>query len=361
MIQKRNISIETIPHLYWKCQIIGWSLASMYWVYHSYFIYENSGISTIVSFILDVCSGIILTHLYKLSNKKSGLELFKKGSIFRLAISIIVLSFLFVLLLNIRIYIYLVLFKLPMVSFLEGFSWDPQFMTGLRLMSIWVLAYHLYHYYRQQIALTEHNAQLSIFAKQIQLDHLSNQLNPHFLFNSLNSVKSLISEDPSKAKRSVDLLSDILRFSIYTKESFATIEDELQVIYDYVELEKLRFEDRLQLKVEIDDTLLDFKIPSLCIQTLIENALKHGIQNSIKGGIVRLTISRKTENIEISVQNPGQLIMSDETKNTGLGLKNLKKRLQLQYREMAAFTLVEQPIGIVTATMIIPINSSENE
>jgi len=224
-----------------------------------------------------------------------------------------------------------------------------------------VLAYHLYHYYNQQIALTEHNAELSILAKQIQLDHLSNQLNPHFLFNSLNSVKSLISENPLKAKRSIDLLSDILRSSIYTKDSLATVEEELQLIYDYVELEKLRFEERLQLKVEIDKALLSSKIPSLCIQTLVENALKHGIRNSIKGGVITLTITKKKENIEISVQNPGQIIIDDEVKNTSLGLKNLKKRLHLQYKKLAAFTLVEQPTGMVTATIVIPSNSIDNE
>ena len=356
-MEKKNISIENTAYLYWKCQLIGWSLASVYWVYICYFKNNYSASYTLFSFISDVLIGVSITHLYKLNNKKSGLELFKKGSIFRLAISIIVLSVLFMLLVNLRRYLYLVVYIGEYHAFLEILPvWDPPLVTGLRLMSIWVLAYHLYHYYKQQIALTEHNAALSILAKQIQLDHLSNQLNPHFLFNSLNSVKSLISENPLKAKRSVDLLSDILRSSIYAKERLATIEEELQLVYDYLELEKLRFEERLQLKVEIDATLLSFKIPSFCIQTLIENALKHGIQNSIKGGIITLSITKKTEKIEISVQNPGQLIIDDEIKNSSLGLKNLKQRLHLQYKEMAAFTLVEQPKGIVTATIIIPLN-----
>jgi len=317
---------------------------------------------TIFSFFSDVTIGISITHLYKLSNKKSGLELLKKGSIFHLAISIFILSALFMLFVNLRRYLYWAVYIGQSRDLLETMLfWDPPLVTGLRLMSIWVLAYHLYHYYSQQIALTEHNAELSILAKQIQLDHLSDQLNPHFLFNSLNSVKSLISENPLKAKRSIDLLSDILRSSIYTKDSLATVGEELQLIYDYVELEKLRFEERLQLKVEIDKALLSSKIPSLCIQTLVENALKHGIRNSIKGGVITLTITKKKENMEISVQNPGQIIIDDEVKNTSLGLKNLKKRLHLQYKKLAAFTLVEQPTGMVTATIVIPSNSIDNE
>lgn len=357
MMQKKDISIESIPNLYWKCQLIGWNLASIFWAYNGYFKYGYSLSYTIFSFFYDVLMCISLTHLYKLNIKKSGLELFQRASIFRLAISIIILAVSFTFLGNVRAYLGCHTFYKGLdCPFLEMMlHWDPGLITALRLMSIWVLAYHLYQYHKQKIALTENNAALSIFAKQLQLDHLSNQLNPHFLFNSLNSVKSLISENPSKAKRSVDLLSDILRFSIYSKDSFATIEDELQMIYDYVELEKLRFEDRLQLNVEIDDTLLSFKIPSLCIQTLIENALKHGIQKSIKGGTIKLTITKKTEHIEITVQNPGQLINKDEIQNESLGLKNLEKRLHLQYKGMAAFSLLEKPKGTVVATITIPI------
>jgi len=151
--------------MYWKFQLIGWSLASIYWVYHCYFINNCSLSWTIFSFVSDVLIGISITHLYKLNNKKSGLELFKKGSIFRLAISIIVLSVLFMLLVNLRRHLYWVVYIGQNRDFLETMLfWDPPLVTGLRLMSIWVLAYHLYHYYNQQIALTEHNAELSILA-----------------------------------------------------------------------------------------------------------------------------------------------------------------------------------------------------
>ncbi len=358
MNQKENILIGNTPYLYWKCQLVGWSLASLYWAYIFYFKQDYSIFHTITNFIFDVFIGVSLTHVYKLILKKSEQKSFTKSRIIQLTVSILVLAILFMLLNNLKWHIYWNTVKGGNFNLVKSlFFWDPPLITGLRLMTIWVLAYHLYHYYTQQIALTANNAELSILAKQIQLDHLSNQLNPHFLFNSLNSVKSLISENPAKARRSIDLLSDLLRSSIYTKEPLITIEDELQLIYDYIELEKLRFEERLQLKVTVDKTLLGCKIPSLCIQTLIENGLKHGIQDSVKGGTIMLSIEQKLGNIEIRVQNPGQIVIGEIPKNANLGLNNLKKRLYLQYKEKASFTLIEEPKGLVKATIVIPFNT----
>ena len=337
--------------------MLGWSLASLYWAYIFYFKQDYSVFHTITNFIFDVVIGVSLTHFYKLVIEKTNRKSFNNRSIIQLAIAIIVLAILFMFLVNLKWYLYWVTVKGETLNFVEAlFFWEPPLITGLRLMSIWVLAYHLYQHYQQQIALTAHNAELSILAKQIQLDHLSNQLNPHFLFNSLNSVKSLISENPSKAKRSIDLLSDLLRSSIYSNDRLTTITNELQLISDYVELEKLRFEERLQLKVEVDQTILNYKVPTLCIQTLIENALKHGIQNSIKGGIITLTITKQKENLEIVVQNPGHLIIEKEKKNSSLGLKNLKQRLYLHYKEKGIFILIEKPKGLVIGTIIIPID-----
>lgn len=343
---------------YWKYQLVGWSLASLFWVYSVYFEQGYNLHYTVVNFIFDVLIGVALTHSYKLIIRNHRNNLFDKKRIFQLGLSIVVLAILFMLLNNLKWYLYAVNISGEKANLIESLLfWNPPLITGLRLMTIWVLAYHLYHHHYQQIALSAHNAELSIIAKQIQIDHLSNQLNPHFLFNSLNSVKSLISENPTKARRAVDLLSDLLRSSIYTKESFITIEEELQLVYDYIELEKLRFENRLILKAIIDKSILHCKIPFLSIQTLIENGLKHGIQNSIKGGVITLSVTEKNGNVEITAQNPGELILLEETQNSRLGLNNLKKRLYLQYKEKSSFSLTEKPKGLVIATIIIPINT----
>ncbi|MDW3652701.1 MAG: histidine kinase [Bacteroidia bacterium] len=355
--QEINILPEKRAYRYWTYQLLGWGLASIYWAYIVYVNNDYSVLHTLVNFIFDVLIGISLTHTYKLMIHNSGRISFSKGSVLQLAIAIILLSVSFMLLVNAKWYIYWTMIKAQHPDFLASMLfWDPPLITGLRLMTIWVLAYHLYHYHKQQIALTKHNAELSVLAKQIQIDQLSNQLNPHFLFNALNSVKSLIAESPQRARRSIDLLSDLLRSSLYTKGNLQSLEDELQLINDYIELEKIRFEERLQLQLSIaDDVDLTYKIPALSIQLLIENALKHGIQNSIAGGCISLSINKKIEYLEIIVQNPGRLKLSEESQNTALGIKNLRQRLQLQYQEKAAFELIEKPKGFVNGTIRIPL------
>lgn len=353
MVEKENrIS------LYWQCQLFGWSLASLYWAYNFYVKEEFSVFHTTTNFIFDVIVGVTLTHVYKLLIKRAGSKSQEKFNVTQLVVAIIILAALFMVFNNIKWQSYYVFTRESSVDFLGVLTnWDPPFITGLRLMSIWVLAYHLYHYYTAQIIMTKHNAELSINAKQLQLNHLSKQLKPHFLFNSLNSVKSLIAEDPKKARRSIDLLSDILRSSIYTKESLIPISEELQLVYDYVELEKIRFESRLKLETDIDESLLGYKVPSLIIQTLVENGVKHGIQNSMKGGTITLIISRNKDLIEIEVQNPGELIYKEQYGN-GLGLINLNKRLKLQYNKRASFVLKENKEGLIVAELTIPIQSN---
>lgn len=342
---------------YWKYQLFGWSLASIYWSYGFYFIKDYSILQTTTNFIFDVLIGVSLTHIYKLIIKKTEDTPLKKFNIFQLIISVILLAILFMVLNNLKWYLNYVYIEGETVNLINSlYHWDPPLITGLRLMSIWVLAYHLHHYYITQIIITKQNAELSILAKQEQLNHLSKQLKPHFLFNSLNSVKSLIAENPIKARRSIDLLSDILRSSIYTKESLITIADELQLVNDYIELEKIRFEKRLELETTIDENLLDYKIPSLIIQNLVENGVKYGIQNSVKGGTIALSITRNIDLIEIEVQNPGKLIYKEQH-DKGLGLQNLTKRLALQYNEKASFTLKEKQKGLIVAKLIIPLQT----
>jgi LytS/YehU family sensor histidine kinase len=216
----------------------------------------------------------------------------------------------------------------------------------------------LYHYYLKEVATAKENAQLSILTKQIQLDNLSAQLNPHFLFNSLNSIKSLVEENPSKARRAIDLLSDLLRSSLYEKdEDLISIQKELELVKDYVELEKLRFEERLSLNINLDESLKQYKIPTLSIQLLVENAIKHGIDTLIKGGTVSLEITASDNKVIIKVLNPGKLTSK---KSKGVGLKNLKERLNLQYKTDASFHLRQITDDRVEAQLILPLHTNEN-
>lgn len=118
-------------------------------------------------------------------------------------------------------------------------------------MSVWILAYHLYHYAQREISAVKENARLTIMTKEAQLNNLSAQLNPHFFFNSLNTIKFLVEEDPGAARRAIDLLSDLLRSSLYRKDDMLiTLQQEIDLVKDYLELEKLRYEERLQTTIK---------------------------------------------------------------------------------------------------------------
>jgi hypothetical protein len=348
---------KTKISLYWQCQLIGWGLVSLFWLYIA-LVRDNFQMShAIINYFLDIAICIAITHAYRnLAIQRKWNQLGIKKLIWKVIPALLLLSVVFMLLMNLKMaaYIYLVNSESDFFVWNPIFAWNPVLITGLRHMTIWLLAYHLYHYYQKEVDTTRENAQLSIIAKQAQLDNLSAQLNPHFLFNSLNSIKSLVIENPKVARRAIDLLSDLLRSSLYEKDKgLISIKDELALVYDYIELEKMRFEERLQLTTNIDKSLIDYKIPALSIQLLVENAIKHGIDLKVGGGVVFLKINKQDAYIDIIVENPGVI---NQHKSVGLGLKNLKKRLEIQYKGHASFSLTAKENEIVCAKIIIPMH-----
>lgn len=355
MQKRKDTFLETHPSLYWKCQFIGWGLVSIYWAYIVY-VRDNYGwFYTALNYIADVLTGVGLTHVYKMTMLKKAPDYTNlKQLILKMVISVVILAVLYMFLANIKWYAYWLYIHNQKYNLLRTLvAWNPVFITGLRLLSIWLLGYHLYHYHINQISIIKSNARLSTIVKQAQLDHLSAQLNPHFLFNSLNSIKSLIIENPKTARRAIDLLSDLLRSSIYNKkDGLTTVENEIMLIKDYIELEKLRFEERLEAKFSIDPYSKDKPIPALSIQLLVENAIKHGISHLIDGGRVSITVKRLDEYLSIIVENPGSLNL---TSSKGLGLSNLQNRLELQYKHQAKFHISEFKPGKVTASITLPL------
>jgi sensor histidine kinase YesM len=352
MKRLKNIHIS----LYWKCQLIGWFVASLYWQYTGY---EGEGFLislALLYFVSDVFFYILLTHIYRNLALKNGWNKLPLNELAKRIIpSIILLGLAFMIVTLGKIYvIQLIVFTdnvQPLRQFIK-LNWLQIFMAGIRLMSIWVLAYHLYHYAQREINIAKENARLAIMTKDAQLNNLSAQLNPHFFFNSINNIKALVIEDPIAARRAIDLLAELLRTSLYRSDFLLIpLKEEISLVRDYLELEKLRLEERLQQCIEVDEDLGSNLVPRLSIQTLVENAIKHGINKQIEGGLVKVKVMQVAEGIEISVQNPGKL---DRTKSMeGVGLKNLKERIDLQFKEKGKFH-IEQRNGIVLSTLLIP-------
>jgi sensor histidine kinase YesM len=348
---------KTTISLYWKCQLIGWSVAALYWEYNGLVSGNFNWALGILQFITDMLICILITHLYRNLALRYNFQNLNLGQLLKRIIpAAIVLGIAYTMATTLKLYLLRTCFS---TSFSESYSRffkessQVIFIGGIRLMSIWLLAYHMYQYAQREIRTNRENARLAIITRDAQLNNLSAQLNPHFLFNSLNNIKALVIENPKSARRAIDLLSDLLRTSLYNGDvMLVSINDEINIVKDYLELEKLRFEERLQYDIQLDKDLASLQIPRLSIQTLVENAVKHGIAKLKNGGLITVKGEHSPGFIHLKVQNPGELDLSETEK--GVGLKNLKERLELQYKGEAAFTITWELPDIVLATISIP-------
>ena len=182
--------------------------------------------------------------------------------------------------------------------------------------------------------------------RESELKNLRSQLNPHFLFNSLNSIRALVDLEPAKAKVSITTLSNLLRQSLVLgREHQISLEQELELAKNYLALEKVRFEERLQVLWELTPGLENFQVPPFTLQMMVENAIKHGISNLKDGGVVKVIVNENSEAVTIEVNNSGTL---NSVVDIGVGVQNIKKRLLLQYGDKAEFLLFEENGNVVS-------------
>lgn len=199
----------------------------------------------------------------------------------------------------------------------------------------------------------ETRLQLESNLKESQLNTLKGQINPHFMFNSLNNIRGLMLEDVERARNMLTALSETLRYSLTKSDANAiALEDELEMVENYIAISKIQLEDRLTFEEHIDEASLHTQIPPMIIQMLIENAIKHGISNLKAGGTIRLTTQIKDSQLLIEVANTGSLTPSEDS--TQLGVNNIKQRLHLLYGAAATFSLKEIENQVV-ATIKIPV------
>ncbi len=171
---------------------------------------------------------------------------------------------------------------------------------------------------------------------QARLEALTRQINPHFLFNTLNSVASLIRSNPEEARRVVYKLSHILRRLLKNSESMSPLREELSFIDDYLAIEMVRFGDKLKFIKEIEPATLDRPVPSMLLQPIIENSIKHGIGSKVEGGTIRVRSRLAEDRMHIVIEDDGVGI-TDERLNTifelGIGVSNVNERLKVLYGE----------------------------
>jgi sensor histidine kinase YesM len=169
-------------------------------------------------------------------------------------------------------------------------------------------------------------------AKEAELFKLRQQLQPHFLFNSLNSINALIGSRPEEARKMVQQLSDFLRGTIKKEETqWVTMQEELQYLQLYLDIEKVRFGNRLETEIETNDTTNQLKLPALLLQPIVENAIKFGLYDTTGETVIRIIAAKEDNNLLITVQNPFDPETSSPQQGTGFGLKSVQRRLYLLF------------------------------
>jgi two-component system LytT family sensor kinase len=169
---------------------------------------------------------------------------------------------------------------------------------------------------------------------QARLDALSSQINPHFLFNTLNSVSSLIRTNPQQARVVVYQLSNILRRLLRKHDNFSTLRDELSFIDDYLSIEVVRFGDKLAFRKDVEPATLDMQLPSMLLQPLIENCIKHGLASKVEGGSITLRARRVEERLHLLIADDGVGIPEAEMAtlfDRGIGVSNVNERLKVLF------------------------------
>lgn len=181
----------------------------------------------------------------------------------------------------------------------------------------------------------------STLAQKAQLEMLRYQMNPHFLFNALNSIRASVDEDANRAKQMITSLSEFLRYSLL-HESAKTIElrEEIEAVKNYLAIEKIRFEEKLEVDFAVEKAAEDFKVPCFLLNPLVENAVKHGLQTSTKPLKIKISAKVVDNKLILEVSNSGKL--QNNSNGTKIGLKNVRERLEKLFSENGKFELNQE-------------------
>lgn len=335
---------------YWLCQLLGWSGMIVIEISnYTLFIIKRFEAEILIQLIYGGLMGFAITHFYRyllkrigfFNEPKKGIWLFAMLSTICISICMTLLTF------------------LP--SFFSAGQDDESPVNAIvfigftynwgRYVGVWVIIYFMYKLQQQNHSIQKEKLLVENKIKTAELELLKAQLNPHFLFNALNSIKALVSLNPEQSRDAIVKLSELLRFTLqYHKEQEIPLEEELTEVKKYLELEQLRFGDRLQVEWDIKKPDKTCVIPPAMLLTMAENAVKHGIGQSSKQGIIRIESCCKDDLLTLTMRNTGQYAPAERV---GIGLKQINTRLEVLYKNMASFC-IENKDNTVVSTLKIP-------
>ena len=321
--------------IYWLCQITGWlGMVAVEIINFTFFIVGKFSLEYLLFFLLLAFVGVVLTHALKLLLAR--LHFFQNNSTFRIWLGALLYTLALSLLLtcaNIGINTAL---GISLSEQLTPISLLGLTLNWMRYVGVWVIIYFLYKIMDINAALKQEKLSVETLAKSAELELLRSQLNPHFLFNALNSIKALISIDPEKSREAIVLLGEILRFTLnYGQEREIALQTEIEEVQKYLQLEQIRFGAGLAVDWQIEDQVRHQVIPPGILLTLVENAIKHGQVNAL--GLIELRIGLKLFNdvIQLEVANSGT--WQPDATHRGVGLRLVQRRLEAIYGTAAHF------------------------
>ncbi len=343
--------------LYWFCQIGGW----LFLVLAQSLYLKLSGaltFETATSQFLLLVFGIVLSHLYR--NFIVRFE-WIKIKLFLLIPQVILASILLAIIGDYSQYGIELLLGIAGEKHQDLITIVTNIVNLIPFYFSWSLIYFLFHFIENYKKAEIENLKWEASINEIELNKLKSQLNPHFIFNAMNSIRALVDENPGKSKEAITQLSNILRNTLQMgKNKVIPFEEELKIVNDYLALETVRYEERLKTSVQIHPDSKFFNVPPLMIQTLIENGIKHGISKLIQGGEISMQTSITNECLVVKIRNSGQLLEKTDT-DSGLGVKNVLQRLHLLYGDNSSLKIYNENVNNVITELIIPKNLKVNE
>jgi len=224
-------------------------------------------------------------------------------------------------------------------------------MNHGRYFLIWMVIYFLFKIMQQRNFDRDEKYEAYMKAKNFELELLKRQINPHFLFNALNSIKAMVLIQPEISREAIIRLSELLRYTLnYQEQQLVTIEDELAEVKKYLELEKMRYGKRFEIEYSIAETVKNEFIPAVLILTLAENAIKHGVSQNAESTMMRIVADGNSHGYEVSVFNTGRL---KKRGGGGIGLRHIERQLEEHYGENARFTFNLTGDGVTAKIEII--------
>ncbi len=339
---------------YWWCQVIGWGGNTLMNFFFAWTYNREINSSFIIRSLIIALLGILFTHfmrwvLLKLNVLQKTIE---RQILYFIGITAgISLLYSFSSLSLIRsMNLFTVEQKVYSFSRLLVGSTINAFVTLL----VWNLVYFIVHYVQRVQKQQMDALQMQSVVKELELKTIKAHINPHFIFNSLNGIRALVDENPAHARRAITELSNILRSSMQV-EKLETVpfEKELALVKDYLALEQMRFEERLKVNFDIDEDTLDQPVPPMMLQTLVENAIKHGISKNVEGGVIQIVSKFSNDHHELIIRNTGHL--NGNFNPEGFGIASTQNRLKLMFGNDAEFSITDVNGNEVEAKITMPV------